>query len=486
MPSYKLTYFPITALAEPIRFLLSYAGIDFEDDRFNREDWPKIKETMPFGQVPVLEVDGKKINQSMAISRYLAKKCGLAGKDDWEALEIDATVDTINDLRQKIGIYSYESHEEAKAAKHKIVKEQVQYYLERLDAQVQKNGGYFIGGSLSWADLVFVGLLDYMNHMMDNQEIIEKYDNLKQLNQKVLEVPAIKSWIEKRPQVTWYPARHCAVRRRAEWSSLSIASERNGQNIETSPEERRASGCEGLYIEPCQGLVKLFVETASGEELDRTVRDRPEAVSRKNEKMPTYKLTYFNLTALGEPIRYMLHYCDIPFEDIRIEIDDWLKHKADMPLGQVPILEIDGKVYHQSRAISRYLAKKNNLYSSDEFEAMEIDAMVDSIDDLRHAVATFYWNKDPVFKEKLKEIAFEKLPFYLDKFEEQVKKNDGHFVRGKLSWADFVFAAYSGYLNVLLGEDMNKDHPELKKLVEKVNALPNVKAYLEKRPKTMA
>lgn len=54
---------------------------------------------MPFGQVPVLEVDGKKIHQSSAICRYLAKLHGLAGKDDWENLEIDATVDTIHDLR---------------------------------------------------------------------------------------------------------------------------------------------------------------------------------------------------------------------------------------------------------------------------------------------------------------------------------------------------------------------------------------------------
>lgn len=50
-------------------------------------------------QLPVLEVDGKRINQSVAICRYLAKQFGLAGKDDWENLEIDAIVDSINDLR---------------------------------------------------------------------------------------------------------------------------------------------------------------------------------------------------------------------------------------------------------------------------------------------------------------------------------------------------------------------------------------------------
>lgn len=43
MSSYKLTYFDVTALAEPIRFLLSYLNIDFEDYRFPREQWPALK-----------------------------------------------------------------------------------------------------------------------------------------------------------------------------------------------------------------------------------------------------------------------------------------------------------------------------------------------------------------------------------------------------------------------------------------------------------
>lgn len=54
---------------------------------------------MPMGNVPVLEIDGKRLHQSMAIYRYLARKVGLAGDNDFENYEIDNVADTLNDLR---------------------------------------------------------------------------------------------------------------------------------------------------------------------------------------------------------------------------------------------------------------------------------------------------------------------------------------------------------------------------------------------------
>ncbi|XP_015519132.2 glutathione S-transferase-like isoform X1 [Neodiprion virginianus] len=199
MPTYKLTYFPTKGVAEPIRFILSYGGVDFVDDRFNREDWPKLKPSMLFGQVPILEVDGKKINQSTAISRYLAKQFGIAGRNEWEALEIDAIVATIDDFRSKIAAWHYETDEATKKRKEgPLFKETIPFYLENLDAQVKKNGGYFVGGALSWADLLFVAMLDYINFMAKT-DVIGKYENLKQLKTKVLDLPKIKAWVEKRP-----------------------------------------------------------------------------------------------------------------------------------------------------------------------------------------------------------------------------------------------------------------------------------------------
>lgn len=54
-----------------------------------------------------------------------------------------------------------------------------------------------------------------------------------------------------------------------------------------------------------------------------------------------------------------------------------------MPMGQVPILDIDGKVMYQSFAICRYLAREFGLAGANSFEDYEIDNAVDNINDFR-------------------------------------------------------------------------------------------------------
>lgn len=98
----------------------------------------------------------------------------------------------------EIAAFHYETNAEAKAAKLEVSKELVPFYVQRLDEQVKKNGGYLVGGKITWADLFFIALLDYLNFMA-KYDIIEKADNLKALREKVLAEPGIKSWVAKRP-----------------------------------------------------------------------------------------------------------------------------------------------------------------------------------------------------------------------------------------------------------------------------------------------
>eukprot|EP00983_Pelagomonas_calceolata_P037326 1136288-Pelagomonas_calceolata.AAC.1 len=67
--------------AEATRLMLRLGKYPFEmsltaddwDYLLKREEWAELKPKMPFGQVPVLEVDGKMLSQSSAMERYVAK-----------------------------------------------------------------------------------------------------------------------------------------------------------------------------------------------------------------------------------------------------------------------------------------------------------------------------------------------------------------------------------------------------------------------------
>lgn len=53
---------------------------------------------LPFGQLPLYEEDGKTLNQSLAIARYVAHKISLLPADPWEQAVVDALVFNIYDF----------------------------------------------------------------------------------------------------------------------------------------------------------------------------------------------------------------------------------------------------------------------------------------------------------------------------------------------------------------------------------------------------
>lgn len=52
---------------------------------------------------------------------------------------------------------------------------------------------------MTWADIFFVGILDYLNYMVDF-DLTENNPNLKNVVRNVSSVEAIAAWIKKRPK----------------------------------------------------------------------------------------------------------------------------------------------------------------------------------------------------------------------------------------------------------------------------------------------
>ncbi|XP_072391084.1 glutathione S-transferase-like [Diabrotica undecimpunctata] len=203
--TYKVTYFDIKFIArgEPIRMLLSYGGIPFEDIRIKHEDWPKVKPTTPLGQLPVLEIDGKAIPQSKAICRYLASLVKLDGKDVKENVALDVAVETLLDVQNLTFDTMFISDAVEKEEKLKKLKEVTSFYLGKLEEYAKKHNGYIAFERLSWADILFVCVYQLLANVV-GKEAVDSYPSLLKVKKNVLTVKNINSWIRNRPTLPGY------------------------------------------------------------------------------------------------------------------------------------------------------------------------------------------------------------------------------------------------------------------------------------------
>ncbi|CAH2085325.1 unnamed protein product [Euphydryas editha] len=196
----KLHYFDtIIGLAEPIRYILHYGKHKFEDVRYKREDWPikSVKDSLPYGQLPLYEEGNKSLNQSLAIAKYVAYYSKLVPTDPWEQAVLDAVVYNIYDFFKFVGAYLKEQDPVKKQElKKQILYEQVEYFFSRFEKELKNNNGYF-GGKLSWADFVFVGIIEAANYFL-GEKVESKYPYIKALVQNVQNLPGVKEYIASR------------------------------------------------------------------------------------------------------------------------------------------------------------------------------------------------------------------------------------------------------------------------------------------------
>jgi len=199
-PNYKLTYFNGRGRAEVSRLIFAQAGVPYQDNRISKEDWPKLKPTMPFLQVPVLEVDGTLIPQSKAIGRYLARQFGLCGKNDIEAALCDGFVDQLDDVTEKWYSLNHEKDSDKRKDLWTTYQNNTLNPLMALfDKSLTNTGtGYLVGKQLTWADIVTFNILQSIQ--TNNTDIMDGYPKLQAFMTKVADMPNIKAWIEKRPK----------------------------------------------------------------------------------------------------------------------------------------------------------------------------------------------------------------------------------------------------------------------------------------------
>mmetsp|Transcript_124302 Transcript_124302/g.202055 ORF Transcript_124302/g.202055 Transcript_124302/m.202055 type:complete len:224 (+) Transcript_124302:122-793(+) len=209
--------------------------------------------------------------------------------------------------------------------------------------------------------------------------------------------------------------------------------------------------------------------------------------------MPTYKLNYFSLTALGEPIRTSFVLAGIPLEDEPLEWDAWCELKAKCPPGTgMPVLHMtEGEttqMMFQSRAILRYIGTIGSydgckLYPDDPMARYYCDLVIEMMEDIRGTMTPSF-SMEPADRDAMRADLVKpdgKMYPHLSKLNEHL---------GKFPWSagdkPSIADAYAVSLcfcyqqpTVFDGfpEDTFKDFPNITALKDKYCSLPPIKEY---------
>ena len=160
----------------------------------------------------------------------------------------------------------------------------------------------------------------------------------------------------------------------------------------------------------------------------------------------------------AEVTRLSLFIGDIPFNDHRIEGDEYdeFKKTGKLPNGkiapfkQLPVLEVDEKIFAQTGAIARYCGKLSGLYpKDDDYKSALIDQIIDAAQDINFMVTLSGRDKDAEKKRVARDIlATRHLPKWFQYLENINSQNDQsvYFVGKDLTIADLAIWRLLGWL----------------------------------------
>eukprot|EP00966_Prymnesium_polylepis_P259302 5989287-Prymnesium_polylepis.1 len=122
---------------------------------------------MPFGALPVLEVDGKILSQTQAVAVYASKLAGLHPADAWLAAKVEECISGCTDVTSTIAKTMGLPADEKVPARQKLCASdgRLTLHLGGLEHICTQNGsnGFAVGSSLTVADLAIWRLAGWVS-----------------------------------------------------------------------------------------------------------------------------------------------------------------------------------------------------------------------------------------------------------------------------------------------------------------------------------
>merc|ERR1711936_1099231 len=205
-PNISIIYFHVRAWAECARMILAYGSIPYTDtdcQKYFGMSFAEAKKCgkLPFGQLPLLSIDGKTLlAQSGAIDRYLASLVltpGFLPSDPVKRAECDMIYETVEDIIRIMPIVNVWTGDKWKQEKEEYFSKTLPGKLPSL-VGLLGNKRYFCGNLVTYADFALYTIMDLIRLVEPN--VIKKYSILVQWMSRIESLPGVKDYLFSRPQ----------------------------------------------------------------------------------------------------------------------------------------------------------------------------------------------------------------------------------------------------------------------------------------------
>lgn len=195
----RLTYFdaPVSR-GEECRLALTIAGVDFEDVRIKRDEWPALKPKTPYGTMPFFEVDGQPvIGQTNAILTLIGRRHGLHPKDDFEAARHESVLSYVEELRANVTPTLRMTDEvEKKRARELLAADYMPTWAACVEKQIADHG-YFAGDAINVVDVkLFIAVRWFASGNVDHipATVFSAFPKLMRVYEAVKNHERVKAW----------------------------------------------------------------------------------------------------------------------------------------------------------------------------------------------------------------------------------------------------------------------------------------------------
>ncbi|EAS03661.1 glutathione S-transferase, amine-terminal domain protein (macronuclear) [Tetrahymena thermophila SB210] len=197
----KLGYWDVRGRGEPIRLLLNYLKLEYEDEIYplsDREKWFNFKRNsqelfinLPYVQIESKETQSQSIYvESDSISIFICQNFGgeqLLGKD---LVLLSKMRGVTEDVKLYLSRYAY--HNDFAEADQLFLQKRLQPILLRLNTYLQ-NYKYLLGSNISYLDFVLYESLKTLEKI--KKEYLQSHTYLVQYIKNIENIPQIKAYL---------------------------------------------------------------------------------------------------------------------------------------------------------------------------------------------------------------------------------------------------------------------------------------------------